>query len=435
MSLKTVQTLLERQLLAEDLLRRQEMQRHELVESTLHKQHKAELRSLLALQENRELARILEELPPESLAMVWEQIDPKRTDDLLAEVSEGTRELLATHSRALSIDCQVNAFELANGRLQQTTVTSLDDLEGLQPVWVDMVATTKYDRRKLGQRFGIELPDPKELTDIETSARFYIEENGEMHLHSDFLLDREGDSRNVPVALILYKETLFTIREEELPVFRLQRLRARMQTGYVTDGMDVLLDLYAVDAEYSADSLEEIYTALGTVGKHLSGEAITDEEAAHNLADISAVEDLNGRIRKNVMDTRRALTFLIRTKKLSQSQLDDVQQILRDIESLDGHTSFLVEKINFLLDATVGFVNINQNKVIYRLTILSIIFLPLNLIAGIGGMSEYTEMTKSIPWQISYLAFVICLVLIGWITYYVLKLFGSRRRIRRQENS
>jgi magnesium transporter len=435
MSLKTVQTLLERQLLAEDLLRRQEMPRHELVESTLHKQHKAELKALLAAQETSALAGILEALPPESLFMVWEQIDPKRTDEVLAEVAEGTRELLSAHSMALSPDCQVNAFELANGRLQQTAITSLDDLEGISPVWVDMVATTKADRRKLEQRFGIELPDPKDLTDIETSARFYIEENGEMHLHSDFLLDREGDSRNVPVALILYKETLFTVREEELPVFRLQRLRARMQTGYVTDGMDVLLDLYAVDAEYSADSLEEIYTALGLVGKHLSGEALTDEEAAHNLADISEVEDLNGRIRKNVMDTRRALTFLIRTKKLSQPQLDDVQQILRDIESLDGHTSFLVEKINFLLDATVGFVNINQNKVIYRLTILSIIFLPLNLIAGIGGMSEYTQMTRAIPWQLSYAAFTISMVLIGWITYYVLRLFGTRKRIRKPDNS
>ena len=87
MSLKTVQTLLDRQLLAEDLLRRQEMPRHDLVESTLHKQHKAELRSLLAAQDLFELARILEALPPERLALAWEQIDPKRTDDLLAEVS------------------------------------------------------------------------------------------------------------------------------------------------------------------------------------------------------------------------------------------------------------------------------------------------------------------------------------------------------------
>ncbi len=431
MSLKTVQTLLERQRLAEDLLRRQEMPRHELVESTLHKQHLAELRAFLASMETAAVARILESLPPSDLAIVWDQIDTRRTDEILSEASDAMRETLAAHSNIFSEDAQVNAFELANGRLHQTTITSLDDLNGINPIWIDLVETTKSDRRKLSQYFGLDLPDPKELTDIETSARFYIEENGEMHLHSDFLLDRDGNSRNVPVALILFKEILFTVRDEELPVFRLQRLRARMQTGYVTDGMDVLLDLYAVDAEYSADSLEEIYTSLGTVGRHLLAENMSDEEAAHNLADISEVEDLNGRIRKNVMDTRRALTFLIRTKKLSQPQLDDVMQVLRDIESLDGHTSFLVEKINFLLDATVGFVNINQNKVIYRLTILSIIFLPLNLIAGIGGMSEYTDITKSVPWQFSYAALTLIMVIIGCITYYVLKLYSNRKRARR----
>ena len=52
---------------------------------------------------------------------------------------------------------------------------------------------------------------------------------------------------------------LFSVRKEELPVFRLQRLRARTQPGYVTEGKDVLLDLYAADAEYSADALEDVY--------------------------------------------------------------------------------------------------------------------------------------------------------------------------------
>ena len=148
------------------------------------------------------------------------------------------------------------------------------------------------------------------------------------------MLDREGDSRNVPVAFILFRDILFSVRSEELPVFRLQRLRARIQTGYVSDGMGMLLDLYAADVEYSADSLEEIYSALGEVGKKVLSETITDKEAAKTLADIAEGEDLNGRIRRNVLDTRRALTFLIRRKLLSVSQLEDAQQILRDIANI-----------------------------------------------------------------------------------------------------
>ena len=420
MSQKTVQDLLLKHRLAEDALR------HDLSETVTQKQQLIELGLLFARLESSEIAGILDGLSPEDLLLVWSQIDEERLDAILDEVSDATRDTLASRSSYLGAVCVVNAFELAQGRLSQTTIESVEDLDEIKPIWVDLVGTTKADRRKIGQYFGLELPDPEDLTDIESSARFYVEEHGEIHLHSDFLLDREGDSRNVPVAFILFNDILFSVRGEELPVFRLQRLRARIQAGYVSDGMGMLLDLYAADVEYSADSLEEIYSALGLVGKQVLHKTMTDEEAAKILADIAEEEDLNGHIRRNVLDTRRALTFLIRRKLLSVTQLEEAQQILRDIESLDGHTSFLFDKINFLMDATVGFININQNRVLYRLTILSVIFMPLNVIAGIGGMSEFSMMTKNIPWPVSYSIFTAGMLVVAWLTYVILRLFEKR---------
>jgi len=430
MSLQTVLDLLSRHRLGEGMATGHDMPRHDQAGKNENKQPVG-LRSYLAGLESTEIAEILEALSPDDLLLVWGQIDDSRVDELLDEVSDTTRDVLASRSSYLGSACVVNAFELAQGRLRQTTIESVEDMAGIRPIWVDLVGTTKADRRKIGQYFGLEFPDPEELTDIESSARFYIEENGEIHLHSDFLLDKEGESRNVPVAFILFKDILFSVREEELPVFRLQRLRARVQIGYVSDGMDMLLDLYAADVEYSADALEESYSALGEVGKKVLSESMTDEDAAKTLADIAEEEDLNGRIRRNLLDTRRALTFLIRRKLLSVAQLEDAQQIMRDIESLDGHTSFLFDKINFLMDSTVGFININQNRVIYRLTVLSVIFMPLNVIAGIGGMSEFTMMTKEMPWPVSYAIFTAGMFLIAWITYVILRRFEARNRVRR----
>ena len=106
------------------------------------------------------------------------------------------------------------------------------------------------------------------------------------------------------------------------------------------------------------------------------GTEVTDTEAAKILADIAREEDLNGRIRRNVHDTRRAVSFLTRGKFLTADQLEDARQILRDIESLDGHTSFLFGKINFLMDSTVGFININQNKIIKIFSVASVAMLP-----------------------------------------------------------
>jgi magnesium transporter len=426
MSLQSIQNLISQIRLAENMATRPETPHDD--PST--KQHIVELRALIARFDSAEISEILDTLSPDDLLLVWAQIDDSRVDELLDDVSDTTRDILASRSSYLGSACVVNAFELAQGRLTQTTIESVEDLEEVKPIWVDLVGTTKSDRRKIGQFFGLELPDPEELTDIESSARFYVEENSEIHLHSDFLLDKEGKSRNVPVAFILFKDILFSVREEELPVFRLQRLRARHQTGSVSDGMDTLLDLYAADVEYSAESLEDIYSELGNVGKKVLSESMSDADAAKTLADIAEEEDLNGRIRRNVLDTRRALTFLIRRKLLSIEQLEDAQQILRDIESLDGHTAFLFDKINFLMDSTVGFININQNRVIYRLTVLSVIFMPLNVIAGIGGMSEFSMMTKDIPWPVSYAIFTIGLAVVAWITFIILRMFEKRNPVR-----
>ncbi|UFS70209.1 magnesium transporter CorA [Geomonas sp. RF6] len=422
MSLRAVLELLEKQRLLEEMAHRQPLPRQEQVETQVHKQLRSDMRSLLSQLGTQEVVEILESLSTEEAVLVWENVPDRLADDVLHEIRGDVREILEEQHRSLSL----NAFELSEGRLRQVPLNSNEDLDGIKPIWVDLVDPSKADREWIGDYFGLEIPDPDDLTDLEASARFYVQESGEIHLHSDFLLDREGDSRNIAVAFILYKDILFSVRSEELPVFRLQRLRARTQKGYVSDGTDMLLDLYAADAEYSADSLEETYLALGEVGKQVLNETMTDEEAAQALAAIAEQEDLNGRIRRNVLDTRRALTFLVRRKLLSAAQLEDAQQIVRDIESLDGHTAFLFDKINFLMDAIVGFVNVNQNRVIYRLTVLSVIFMPLNVIAGIFGMSEFTMMTGNIPWALSYAIFTVGMVLVAWLTYFILRRYEKR---------
>jgi magnesium transporter len=117
----------------------------------------------------------------------------------------------------------------------------------------------------------------------------------------------------------------------------------------------------------------------------------------------------------------------MRSKTLSAAQLEDAKQILRNIESLNSHTSFLFDKINFLMDATVGFININQNKRINQLTVFGVVFMPVNILAGMGGMSEFSMMTQGMPWPLAYGAFLIVSILMGTATYVALKHFERRR--------
>ena len=419
--LAEVQELLAKHRLVEDMVRRQEMPRQDIVEGLVQKQHISELRAIFSRLPVVSVALILSALTEEDRLLAWKEVDEVHQDDILELLSDDVREALVGDGHRPSQKILVNAFELQDGRLKQITVTRPTDLDNIKPIWVDLVAPSPRVREWVGRTFGLELPDPKSLTDLEASARFYIEDNGELHLHSDFLLDLADESRNVAVAFILHDDILFSVRSEELPVFRLQRHRARTRAGYVDNAKDVLLDLYAADAEYSADALEDVYASLERVARHVLSTNMTDEQAGMILAEIAKQEDLNGRIRRNVLDTRRAVSFLMRGKFLSADQYDDARQIMRDIESLDGHTSFLFGKINFLMDAVVGFININQNQRVNKLTKLSIIFMPINVLAGIGGMSEFSMMTQGIPWQISYGAFVVGMGVIGWLTYVALR--------------
>ena len=305
----------------------------------------------------------------------------------------------------------INAFELVKDRLKQIHIETAADLAAAKPIWIDFDAPTDEERAWVKQVLGTELPEEDEVGDIEASARFFQGDAGELHIRSDFLLDDDDEgSRNVRVAFMVRDKILYSLHHEDLPVFRLVRMRARLKPGSVGDCMDVLLDLYATDAEYSADALEEVYESLEGVSHRVLKNPLSDAEAADALASIAREEDVNSRIRRNVMDTRRAVSFLMRHQLLTSEQAEEARQILRDIDSLDGHTSFLFDKINFLMDATVGFININQNKIVKIFSVASVGLLPPTLIASIYGMNF--KHLPELDWTYGYV-WSLCLMVVS----------------------
>ena len=281
----------------------------------------------------------------------------------------------------------------------------------LSDLWVDLESPTPEEKRWVKQYYGLSIPEDAMDEDIEESARFYEEDNGELHIRSDFLIADADEPRTVRVAFILNlvnddlrsKGVLFSIHDEDVPVFRLLRMRARRAPGLIEDAKEVLLKLFDADAEYSADTLEGIYVQLEKVSAQVLSGDMTDALAGVVLGAIARHEDLNGRIRRNMMDTRRALSFMMRSKMLSSEQFEDARQILRDIDSLDSHTAFLFDKINFLMDATVGFININQNKIIKIFSVASVALLPPTLIASVYGMNlKFPELEFLGGWSYPY---------------------------------
>ena len=290
----------------------------------------------------------------------------------------------------------LTAFRLQSGRLEQIQIVEPDEL-AMDAVWIDIVEPTEEERAIIAQVYSVRLPEPEDMQEIEATARFYKDEDG-LHIHSFFLDDFADTPANVTVACVLKGGRLFTLHEQELSTIRLFRLRARRQPDLIGDASSILLSLFETKVDRLADVLESVYTSLEAASEKVLRQ--TEKDLQLLLADIANYEDISGKARLSLLDTQRALTFVLRNEKLTSEQVEQVRDVMRDIDSLLPHTSFLFDKVNFLMDAIHGFINIEQNKIIKTFSIAAVVFMPPTLIASIYGMNF--NLMPELNWTFGY---------------------------------
>jgi len=250
--------------------------------------------------------------------------------------------------------------------------------------WIDAQDPTADERAALGRFLSDELPEGDDVEEIEASARYFVDADG-IHVHSLFLSQSEGRHDTDTVAFILQPERLITFREDDLADFRLLRMRARRHQVEADSAVALLITIFEQKVENLADTVEDIHLKLEQVS-HL---VLEDEDA--DLEDaidrLAKLEDSNGKIRLCLMDTQRSISFLLRHLPTHPQIKETAREILHDLDTLMSHIAFLFDKINFLMDSTQGFINIEQNQIIKIFSIAAVVFLPPTLIASIYGMN------------------------------------------------
>lgn len=418
---------LQRQRVAGGLIDARPGDRHELIERLLRRQHDAALDVHVAGSSETDIGAALEALPLEDARWLWARVPAERRPGVLWQVGEARRHAL---DPGASLDFGAGRIVLwrrVAGRLDATEVTRIADLDVGDPVWIDVIGASPAERASIGRRFGVALPEPLDEASLDVSARYFVDEHDGLHVCSNFLDEQPaGGHRLVPVAFMVRDGVLYSIRNSATPALRLERQVARPGADGTADCIAALLELLRGDVERSADALELGYAALDRIGRSVLAVSVSDREAASTLSDVADIETRNGLIRRNLLDTQRALGFLVRSRTLAPPQAEELRRLLADIASLNEHTAFLFEKINFLMDATIGYINVNQNRRVSQLTAFSVMFMPLNMMAGIGGMSEFTMMTEGIPWPWAYGGFVLGCGLLGAATFAVLRALERR---------
>lgn len=289
------------------------------------------------------------------------------------------------------------AFTLSKGILEQVAINAAADLVP-EIIWVDAINPNEEERDWLRSAYNQELPTIDDLYEIEATSRFYENEFG-LHISSYFLNYADEDSENISAAFVFNGDRLFTLREEELAAFRLFRLRARKGLVNLTNSKSILLGLFETKVENLADILERVAADLEATSKQVLGNAEQDDMESL-LTDIATREDINGKVRISMMDLQRMLYLLLRSGILNAEQSERLRDIIRDSESLIANTAFLFDKIKFLLDTTLGFINVNQNKIIKIFSVASVVFLPPTMVASIYGMNF--DIMPELSWRFGY---------------------------------
>lgn len=289
------------------------------------------------------------------------------------------------------------AFTLNKGLLEQVAINAATDLLP-EVIWVDAIAPNDEERGWLREAYGQELPSIDDLYEIEATSRFYENDNG-LHISSYFLNYADESSENISAAFIFNGERLFTLREEELAAFRLFRLRGRRGLVNLTNSKSIMLGLFETKVENLADIVERIAADLEKTSRQVLGNAEQDDMESV-LTDLAQQEDVNGKVRVSMVDLQRMLYLLLRSGLLNAEQGERLRDIIRDSESLIASTSFLFDKIKFLLDTTLGFINVNQNKIIKIFSVASVVFLPPTMIASVYGMNF--DAMPELHWHLGY---------------------------------
>lgn len=282
--------------------------------------------------------------------------------------------------------------------------------------WIDTINPTEEERVALANTLNITLPGADDVEEIEASSRCFIDSEG-LHVHALFMSPNDGRFNTVTVACLLQKNCLLTIRDDELADFRLLRLRARKGQVACDNPKQLLVTLFDQKVENHADMLEDMHHQLEKLSAYVLEEEDSDLEEA--VSRISRLEDANGKVRLCLMDTQRNISFLMRHVGVQSEERETLREVTRDIETLMSHCAFLFDKVNFLMDSTQGFINIEQNQIIKTFSIASVVFLPPTVVASVYGMN-FNNMPE-LNWAWGYPFAIAIMLLSGFAPYLFFK--------------
>ncbi|ESR26182.1 magnesium transporter CorA family protein [Lutibaculum baratangense] len=272
-------------------------------------------------------------------------------------------------------------------------------------VWIDLLAPTLEEERLVETWFGLEIPSREEMREIEISSRLY-EEDGAVFMTALALIDSDTNRpRTCDISFILVRNHLVTVRYETpqpIAVFLQRAPKVGPACRYADFVLAALIDAFL---DRVADILERAGTEAEAVSQRVfetrSKKPMKTEDFRDSLGRIGRAADLTSKARDSLVTFSRLVTYL-QAGAGGGERPKEVKQYLktaqRDATQLADHATYLNAKMEFLLDATVGLINIEQNNIIKIFSVVAVALMPPTLIASIYGMNFHFMPELDEPW-------------------------------------
>ena len=294
-------------------------------------------------------------------------------------------------------------------------------------VWIDMLSPTREEDLLVEQALGIAVPTREEMAEIEASSRLYQE--GGAHYMTAVVL-HQADAPNeppgaTPVTFILAGSRLVTVRYAEPRAIQIFLGRVQKKDAPCMTGVAVLVGLLEAIIDREADRVERIQAEVDKLSQTIFGVKGGERTRALRFdASIRAIGregELTSISRESELTLARLLTYLghVMSERGDDKQLRArVKTAHRDVQSLADHIGYLSTKITFLLDATLGMINNEQNSIIKIFSVLAVALMPPTLVGTIYGMNF--EHMPELRWLFGYpfaLGLMVISAVIPWLYF------------------
>ncbi|MGN6518280.1 MAG: CorA family divalent cation transporter [Dokdonella sp.] len=293
-----------------------------------------------------------------------------------------------------------------------TTSPTPAEAAGREGTWFDLVGDDVGERARVERATGLHLPDREHLGGIELSNRVGIADDA-LRLGIPYF-SADDDAAPSPVGIVLTPRHLVSLRYAPSPAFDLAAERVRASVpGTSTDAFVVLVQSII---GRTADGMEAVAAEGGSLSARIFGDGRRRTSLLRAmLAEIGRVEARLTRMRLSATGLLRIVLALREAPPawIPKPALARLHAAQKDLDVLCEFDGQLTDKLQFLLDAVLGFINIDQNDVIKILTVASVVSIPPVILAGIWGMNfdHMPELHAPHAYPLALLAIALSIVL------------------------